>query len=286
MTPRRTGAILLVAVAIVFGACSPRHAKTNPLLEGQPGTTTTAVARPAGFVALGDSLTSGGGATPLDVSVTCALSTKSWVSLLPTLDPSLHLIQNRACGGATTTQMQQPWPERGQPAQIPSTPDDSVGLVAFTVGANDLQAGVVITGCATTDCSRVTQGSTQYLANLTAHLAQDVYPAIHKAYPKARLVHVGYPLLTSEDLGDSCSWLSPSEVGVPNDVITLLDKAIKTAAEESGLVDYLDVRDAFAGHEMCTKDPWVYNLPDPAVLHPNDAGYVALAAAIDKGLRG
>jgi lysophospholipase L1-like esterase len=244
------------------------------------------VARPTGFVALGDSLTSGGGATPLDISVPCAVSSKSWVSLLPGLDPKLHLLQNRACGGAMTTQMLQAWPERQQPPQIPSTPDDSVGLVAFTVGANDLQAAYVIETCATTDCSNVTQGAGQYLANLTARLVQDVYPAIHKAYPKARLVHVGYPLLASERLGDTCTWLAPSEQTVPNDVITAVDKAIKTATAESGLVEYIDVSHALAGHEVCTKDPWVYDLNDPAALHPNDAGYVALAAAIDKGLRG
>ena len=288
MIPRRTGAAAVLAVALVLGACAPRHAATNPLKGRSSGPTTTKVARPSGFVALGDSYTAGGGAAPYDVSVACDVSSQSWVNVLPRLEPQLHLVQNRACGGAKTDQLLQAWPDRQQPAQIPSTPDDTVGLVAFTIGGNDLQLAQVIGSCATTDCAGVSSTATArgYLSTFTTHLVQDIYPALRKAYPKARLVHVGYPLITSEQPGQTCSWLSPEEVGEPNAIVEAVDQAIKDAAARSGQVEYVDVTHAFAGHEMCTQDPWVLDASDPGALHPNASGYIALAAAIDKGLRG
>ena len=288
MTPRRLGAPLAIVMAVLLGACAPRHASTNPLARTEHGSTTTVDARPAGFVALGDSYTAGGGAAPYDVDVPCDVSSQSWVYLLAKLEPQLHLAENRSCGGAKTDQLLHAWPERNRPAQIPSKPDASVGLVAFTIGGNDLQIVQVIASCVTANCAGVAASDKagEYLRAFTAHLVDDVYPALRKAYPKARLVHVGYPLLTSEKIGQTCAWLSPSEVAEPNDLIQVVNTAIEKAAKESGQVEYLDVTHAFAGHELCTADPWIYDITDAAALHPTAAGYQALAAAIDKGLRG
>jgi hypothetical protein len=35
----------------------------------------------------------------------------------------------------------------------------------------------------------------------------------------------------------------------------------------------------FRGHELCTKQPWVQGMPDPAPFHPSAAGELAGAAA-------
>ena len=35
----------------------------------------------------------------------------------------------------------------------------------------------------------------------------------------------------------------------------------------------------FTGHELCTPDPWVQGPSDPAPLHPNAAGELAIALA-------
>jgi lysophospholipase L1-like esterase len=285
MSPRRTAATLAVAILLILGACAPKHAKPPTLHRG---TTTTLVPRPAGFVALGDSYTSGGGASPYDVSTVCGRSSRSWVNVLARLDTALHLVQNEACGGATTTQLLEPWAERQQPAQIPRRADPSVGLVAFTIGGNDVKLAQVIGACATLDCAGVVQTKVakQNLADLTTRLVHDIYPALRRAYPKARLVHVGYPFLTSEALGDTCPWLAPDEQDEPNDVVQAVDAAIKRATEESGQVEYLDVRHALRGHELCTKEPYVFDVTpgSAAPLHPTAAGYELLGAAIAKGL--
>jgi lysophospholipase L1-like esterase len=285
MSPRRATAFVALAILLLVGACSPKHAKVP---QRSTGPTTTLVPRPAGFVALGDSYTAGGGATPYDVNTACAVSSRSWVNVLTRLDPKLQLIQNRACGGATTAQLLAAWKERDQPAQIPSHADDSVGLVAFTVGGNDVKLAQVIAACATLDCAGVVDSKVakENLSTLTDRLVSDIYPALHKAYPKARLVQIGYPLLTSGELGNTCAWLAPDEQDVPNQVVQVIDDAIKRAAEESGEVEYLDVRHALRGHELCTKQPFVFDVTagSAAPLHPTAAGYELLGAAIAKGL--
>jgi lysophospholipase L1-like esterase len=288
MRGRRTFVVAALALVMVAAACSPKHAPRSPLAQtGGTGPTTTAVARPSRFLALGDSYTSGGGAAPYDVSAVCVVSSQSWPFVLARLDPALHLIADKACGGAKIAQVLQPWPERGQAAQIPGQPDPTVGLVAFTIGGNDVNLAQAIGACATMDCSGVaaSQSAKTYLANLTNTLVDQLYPALRRAYPKARLVHVGYPLLTSTKLGQTCPWLSADEQTAPNDIVSAVDRAIQQATVESGQVEYLDVRSAFEGHELCTAQPWAYDVTaGPPALHPNAAGYQALGQAIATGL--
>lgn len=286
MISMRTTVALVIAVAVFGGACAQVPGKPHAS-PSHGATTATAAPRPKGFVALGDSYTSGGGATPYDVDLACVVSSQSWPNQLVKLEPRLHLIQNRACGGAQTKQLLQPWPQRGRQAQISRTPDDSVGLVAFTIGGNDLHMAQTIASCFTADCAGAASSrkAWSYLDALQEQLVMDVYPALRRAYPRARLIHVGYPLLTSEDAGKSCPWLAPEERAEPTAIVNAINGAIRTAASESSRIEYVDVAHAFAGHELCTRDSWVYDLADERALHPTAAGYAALAAVIDRALR-
>lgn len=290
MRRRRGGsAAIAVAAALVLlaGACS-KKASHDPIGTLRSTTQTTLVARANGYVALGDSYGAGGGAPPYDVSAPCAVSSKGYPYVLAAADDQVHLVGVRACGGARTTQMLEAWPERGQPAQIPATPDGSIGLVTFTIGGNDTTLPEGVVACATLDCSSLGRGDTAKaeLAALTDALITKVYPALRAAYPKARLVQVGYPFVTSTRLGQTCPWLAANEEAVPNAVVALVNAAAATAARRSGQVEYLDVSTVFHGHEMCTADPWANDLSAGInALHPNAAGYLALGRAIAADLK-
>jgi hypothetical protein len=50
-------------------------------------------------------------------------------------------------------------------------------------------------------------------------------------------------------------------------------------AQGAGLFGFGVAVPRFTGHELCTNDPWVQGLSDPAPLHPNAAGELAIALA-------
>jgi lysophospholipase L1-like esterase len=283
-TARSTAVAALLVLVLVAGACAD-HGKEDPTRS--TATTTTLVPRPAGFVALGDSFTSGGGAPPYDVSAICAVSTKGWPYVLDSLDDQVQLVENRACGGATIDRLLGPWESRGQPAQLPATPNPDIGLVVFSIGGNDTNVVTAIAACATLDCSRLPDSAKaeENSTALTRRLVKDVYPALRKAYPKARLVHLAYPRVTSNDPAAICPWLSSDEQTVPDALIDGVDEAIASATRQSGDVEYLDLRTVLEGHELCTEEPWENDLDQGAnSLHPNAQGYVAIGKAIDEAL--
>ena len=50
-------------------------------------------------------------------------------------------------------------------------------------------------------------------------------------------------------------------------------------AQGAGLFGFGVAAPKFTGHELCTADPWVQGPSDPAPLHPNAAGELAIALA-------
>jgi len=50
-------------------------------------------------------------------------------------------------------------------------------------------------------------------------------------------------------------------------------------AQGAGLFGFGVALPRFTGHELCTADPWVQGATDPAPLHPNAAGELAIALA-------
>jgi lysophospholipase L1-like esterase len=286
----RTTAAALLALALVAAGCSKHASNDTTTSSTTPDrTSTTLVPRPAGYVALGDSYTAGGGAPPYDVDPSCARSSKGYPYALDAADDQVHLVANLACGGANIDQLVNPWPAHGLPAQIPDTPNPDVGLVTLTIGGNDAGLVQVIAACAQLDCSGVvgSEAADAKLSEVTGNLADKVYPALRKAYPNARLVQVSYADLTSTRLTKTCSWLASDEERVPNDAVQSVNDAIHAATRQSGQVEFLDVTHVFKGHELCSDDPWVNDVTAGLnALHPTAAGYVALGHAIATALQG
>jgi hypothetical protein len=55
-------------------------------------------------------------------------------------------------------------------------------------------------------------------------------------------------------------------------------------AQGAGLFGFGVAVPRFAGHELCTTDPWVQGPSDPGPLHPNAAGELAIALADQQAL--
>jgi lysophospholipase L1-like esterase len=251
------------------------------------------------YVALGDSYSSGEGAPPYHDDAanpkSCQRSDLGWPSLLAKQVKRVISFTQVACSSATTAYMTGPWTSRKLPAQIAGAPDPKVTLVTFTVGGNDMGFGGIVANCFLLDCSGIpTNGLfTSGLQQLGDHLTTSVYPALRAAYPNARIVQVGYPRLTpaaGQKIKD-CGWLSTEEQAAAADLVRLIDTTIRTAARASSSsggakVQYLDVTNALAGHELCSSSPWInpVGINAQAAAHPTAAGQRAIERAVVRGL--
>ena len=100
---------------------------------------------------------------------------------------------------------------------------------------------------------------------------------------------VGYPRLFPRSQKDvtGCGWLSDAKRAALNVLDASLDTAIRRAAGKAR-VSYLDITNALAGHEACTKDSWIYRISAVDKLtgmaqqdgHPLPAGQAAIARLV------
>ncbi|MDQ2649713.1 MAG: SGNH/GDSL hydrolase family protein [Actinomycetota bacterium] len=273
--------LALTAALAVASACSGD--------DGADGTTATTEPRPPGYVAMGDSFAAGVGAQPYDaISGDCERSTKSWPVMLDELVDSIDLVDFRACGGAKVPHLLGP---RGRlDPQIPAADeaDDEVGLVTVTIGGNDAGFSELVLRCVIVDCSGVPESDDfqDKLEALTDELADEVYPAVRAAYPRARIVHVGYPRLTPApgEGADGCRWLSAEEQTATASIVEQIGAAIIDAVDATDVDDvaFLDVFEALDGHELCTDDPWVNEVItlSSGRAHPTAEGYRAIAEMV------
>jgi lysophospholipase L1-like esterase len=271
---------VIAGLTLVGGlsACSGDDAK-------EAGSTTTTVA-PYVYAALGDSFSAGEGAPPYEAeSGACDRSTSSWTNLLAA-DDEVASIDHRACGGAQIGNLLTPWTERGQDAQVPGTPDPTVTLVTVTIGGNDVGFGEIVAVCVFLDCPSPTDAAfAGKLAALSNRLTDELYPALRTAYPKAEIVHVGYPRLTppTGDPVEGCPWLTEGDQAGAAGIVAELDSTIETSAK-AARVTYVDITEALAGHELCSADPWIQGIGQPGQAHPTVDGQRAIERAVAKGL--
>jgi hypothetical protein len=261
---------------------------------GAPTTSSTSTtARPQlHHLALGDSFSSGEGAPPYDASSgSCDRSSRAWPRRLAADSRDIARLEHLACAGARTVHLVGPWTSRGLPAQISATPDDTIDLVTLTIGGNDVGFGDIVQACVLDACpSPQDPALVEGLAQLAGALEHDVYPALRRAYPSARLVHVGYPRLTppSPRRPVGCLWLPPADQAAAIGIVDAIDATIREAAGAAG-VDYVDVSAVLAGHELCTSAPWVRPILSQGAVHPTAEGQLAIeravAAALDLPLR-
>ncbi|MBO1331947.1 SGNH/GDSL hydrolase family protein [Streptomyces sp. VRA16 Mangrove soil] len=228
---------------------------------------TTAQAAATGYVALGDSYSSGvGSGSYISSSGDCKRSTKAYPSLWAAAhSPSTFNFE--ACSGARTGDV-----IANQLGSLSS----ATGLVSISVGGNDAGFADVMTTCVlyseSTCLSRISQARTYVTSTLPGNL-DAVYNAISAKAPAAHVVAIGYPRFYQ--LNGSClAGLSETERSAINSAADLLDTTISKKAADHGFT-FGDVRTTFTGHEICSSDSWLHSVNWTNIgesYHPTAAG--------------
>lgn len=257
------------------------------------------------LVALGDSYSAGEGAPPFLPGTakrgvnTCHRSAISWPVLVAAA--THRPVTSVACSGARVDHILRSDPDRDEPertkSQIARLRNLTPELVTLSIGGNDVGFVEVLRRCVTAlrRCDTIyRKGGADDLEQRISKLADrlpDVYRQVLAAAPGARLVVVGYPRIFPSRPGlINCAWMAGAELRYLNGKAESLNAAIQRAAARAG-VSYIDVSSALEDHELsCRAASWVNPLRlsetrFPYSFHPTADGYVALADAVERGLR-
>ncbi len=220
-----------------------------------------------GYVALGDSYSSGVGAGDYDSgSGSCKRSPHAY----PQLWANAHSPSSFdfvACSGARTGDVL---------ANQLSPLSSSTGTVTISIGGNDAGFSDVMINCVLPgedNCiSRINTARTFVSNELPAKLDQ-VYNQITSRAPNAHVVVVGYPHFYKID-GSCVAGLTDAERSAVNGASDLLNEVISARASAHGFT-FADVVGNFTGHEICSGDAWLHSVSLPDVTnsyHPTAAG--------------
>ncbi|GGZ06825.1 SGNH/GDSL hydrolase family protein [Streptomyces poonensis] len=239
---------------------------TGVTLTGSAAAQASSTAAATGYVALGDSYSSGVGAgSYLSSSGDCKRSTKAFPQLWAAANaPSSFSFT--ACSGARTNDVL---------ANQLGPLNSSTGLVSISVGGNDAGFADVMTTCVTssdsTCISRINTARAYVDSTLPGRL-DSVYTAIRSKAPGAHVVVLGYPRFYK--LGQTCLGLSEAKRTAINNASDHLNSAIAKRAADHGFT-FGDVRSSFTGHEICSGSSWLHSvnwLNIGESYHPTAAG--------------
>jgi lysophospholipase L1-like esterase len=248
----------LLAAVTIAAAALPVLAISLPAAE----------ASSVGYVALGDSYSSGVGAgSYTSSSGSCDRSTKAYSALWDAANAPASYT-SVACSGATTSSVIS--------SQL-SALSSATTLVSITVGGNDVGFSSVMETCvldSTSTCvSAVNTAEGEIASQLPAAL-NNVLSGIKADAPNARVVVLDYPELYDLSKSSTCIGLSTTDRTDLNQAADQLDSAIQVAAGRYGDV-FADVRSAFAGHEICDSSSWLHSvniLDISESYHPTASG--------------
>ncbi|MEV5439133.1 SGNH/GDSL hydrolase family protein [Streptomyces sp. NPDC052682] len=219
-----------------------------------------------GYVALGDSYSSGVGAGSYDSSSgDCKRSTKAF----PYLWAAAHSPSSfafTACSGARTGDVL---------ANQLGPLNAGTALVSVTIGGNDAGFADVMTTCviqSDSACLSRIDTAKAYVDSTLPGKLDSVYSAIRSKAPNAHVVVLGYPRFYK--LGTTCLGLSETKRKAINAAADHLDAAIAKRAADHGFT-WGDVRGTFTGHEICSGSSWLHSvnwLNIGESYHPTAAG--------------
>lgn len=258
-----------------------------------------AAAPTGGYVALGDSYTSGP-LIPTQVDLNCTRSNADYPSLVKAAIGSSSL-SDVSCGGATTSDMANAGTgELGLavPAEEAALRANTA-LVTLGIGGNDIGFSGIIETCAEdslhnpigTPCKDQydSGGVDQLLAriNATAPKVATVLQQIHTLSPSAEVLLVGYPDILPTT-GYGC-WpsvpISFGDVPYLRSVEVNLNAMLASVAAANGAT-FVDTYTSTIGHDACQSRSkrWVEGLipgTSAAPFHPNANGEAAMARAAE-----
>ncbi len=269
-------------------SCSPATDSSNQSITPKAVATQHPHTNNSGlYVALGDSVAAGFGlplspeATPTDTQ--CGRSSEAYPAIVAT-DLRLPLI-NASCSGATvgdlsTKQAMKDGPDI--PAQLDTAfSGGTPALITITAGANDAHWADFISACYTFDCtgSEYDHIARAYMTALRVKL-EYAFASIHarsRGTPP-KVIITGYYNPLSSACASQQSTLTVNELAWLNGQLDTLNQTILTASRYYSFVKFVPID--FAGHDICSEQPWIQGFQDAAPFHPTAMGQQVIAAAV------
>ena len=242
-------------------------------------------------VVIGDSTAAGWGLpwepNPSPIDQACGRSPESYAADLAAANQ--WNVLNLACGSATIENGLL-GPEvlyNGQiaPPQLPQAEAAThAKLIIVSVGADDLSWSVMTQLCA---ASAVCDDkvSSAYFSQLLSTFTRNYYELLSDLdrlpMQPAVLVNQYYSPFGANVGCLQRYGMTPAKVKVLLARLKQLNQVLQQGAD---LFGFGVATPRFTGHELCTADPWVQGPTDPAPLHPNASGELAIALADQQAL--
>jgi lysophospholipase L1-like esterase len=248
------------AVPAVAAPAGPSTASVSARIPPAPSASSSG----NGYVALGDSFTSGQGAPPYTTaSGDCRVSRYAGYPVVTGLLSPYRLVANQSCAGASTAAI---------PTQL-SGVSPATKLVTLTVGGIDAGSNQVFAACApdlmSPACQPAIDASLGSLASLGSKLAR-TYAGIAQALPAAKVAVLSYPLQFEPELSDF-----GDQINAGTEALNAVIQAAVAGVNNPRIV-FVDATQEFAGHGIGSSVPYIaFNPADLAALpnfHPNALG--------------
>jgi lysophospholipase L1-like esterase len=238
------------------------------------GPAASAAAQPS-YVALGDSYSSGVGTRVYyNDGTNCERSPDAYAPQIAAARG--YALSFEACSGAKTSDV-----ISNQLGPLSST----TSLVTITIGGNDAGFSNVIINCAAYyfTCQSAIDNANSYIKNTLPGVLNTTYNDIRGRATTAHVVVLGYPHLFTTD-GKTCNFnaLTSTHEKELNQTGDLLDGAIATQTSSHGFT-FVDPRNAFLPHEVCSSSEWLNGQSNPLSesYHPNLSGYDEFTTLIE-----
>ena len=191
-------------------------------------------------------------------------------------------VTNVACSSATIRQGILGRQERGGtmlPPQLTTALDAAPSALIISVGANDVGWSHMVGLCAALpDCGG--KASEAYFDQKLESFARDYLVLLTRLQalpnPPKVIVNTYY-----DPLPDDTSCIK--DLGITEDKVTLLhgwlDKMNTVLEQGAAAASFPTAKPSFAGHGLCSADPFVQSIKGNAPLHPTTAGGLAIALA-------
>lgn len=239
------------------------------------------------YVALGDSIAAGLGlpvSSSSDIDQLCGRSKQAYPYAV-TNAKKLQL-EHYACSGAKSDEGLYGKQHVSGPNLTPQLDlafaKGTPKVISITIGANDMRWSQFVRDCYTWECGS-SWDDTRAVA-YTLDLQYELHRTLteidwRSAGTRPKVLLTGYynPLSVSKTCSDTNN-ISPREVRWLTAQLNTLNMTIKEVAGNYSFATYVPV--SFAGHELCSKDPWVQGSQSKGAIHPTSAGQAAIAKAV------
>ncbi len=287
-----------IGAVVLFATGTPAALRQVKSLGDLVGTISVGPApKPAGAslpgvqaVVIGDSTAAGIGNPPLPHptarDTACGRSGDSYAADLAQVNG--WKVLNLACSGATVpTGILGSQSTGGQvlPPQLTVLEQaNRASVVVVSIGANDVKwvatAALCVLAAACDD-----QASTAYFQSNLADFTSNFYDLLRDLaalpqHPRV-LVNTYFDPFGSNVKCLSGEGFTPAKTRVLSSRLANLNTVLDRGAETFG---FLAVHPDFAGHELCSGQPYVQGLHDKAPLHPTSAGELAIALTDQQAL--